>query len=318
MSFFDQDPGRPRLIFKDVDPFSGSLEDVKTKENDYTADNTSTEDSALQISSPQDSDKFDIDTEKALAYKDKHVNEKMTSPQAPSADPDSVQGIATDWSRQSEIGAIQSIKSSPPKRVSFAEVKSIHKYSPTRKSGKGLDPASEPVEESIVMDVVHQSASGNQIDVAEMKQSPTSFENSKVDNRKPDSNECFEALLSSTSSTLHQMEANLEAEKTSTTEDEIEEDNEDTSDDIISSVKDKQTCVTEEVEGLILEVGLDHKEQVLNTSQYLVSDPLIEMKRVMELQLRQREFISMMTSLMGELDSILQAEEGRVSTDDQG
>ena len=168
------------------------------------------------------------------------------------------------------------------------------------------------------MDVVHQSASGNQIDVAEMKQSPTSFENSKVDNRKADSNECFEALLSSTSSTLHQMEANLEAEKTSTTEDEIEEDNEDTSDDIISSVKDKQTCVTEEVEGLILEVGLDHKEQVLNTSQYLVSDPLIEMKRVMELQLRQREFISMMTSLMGELDSILQAEEGRVSTDDQG
>lgn len=307
MAFFDADPERPRLKFKDVDPFSGSLGDGKSKQmnlNENSAvDNSSTAGATRAISSVA----AVVSTERIMGASAEEI--------LPDLDADieqEVKGIATEGARRPSGGAIRSVKKLLPKRVSFAGNKSNQALQPDFLNETEKEPAPTPTglidhlpdPNSEDMDVELAPVCEATVDNAGPSLKPLGDIEVHYDTPETVANSL--QISSSSSSSSNQMEAVIADD----TEDET--DDEEKSNDIISAVKDQQACVTKEVEDHLSESVRDRRQQALETSQSLVSDPLMAISRAMELHLLQRGRLSSMKTFLEELEAVLETESAAV------
>jgi hypothetical protein len=302
MSFFDVDPERPRLKFKDSDPFG-----QKEKVSDPQAENADNE-SHIRAAA----------AEVPPEPKEKDVGKE-----------NEVRGIATEGARkkqQSVSGIRPSASKLLPKRVTFFGEKSkktsqlpaaattatttkeasLDEPGTTESMAMDVAPANEEVEAAVplpaggVMTSSSSSTSHKRQTIAEQQ---------AIDKPVLTSISSSSSSSSSTSTVSASQEIEMEMEAMADDIDMDEEEDEDTSDRIMATVTDQQACVTKEVEDFAAESTRLRKEQALATAHRLASDPLVAISKAVHLQHKQKQLQSTTATLVGVLEEMIVKEE---------
>ena len=338
MSFFDADPERPRLKFKDSNPFG------KSTKSDPPGECDGAESVATHSAETASGGGVAVPLPFALPSEKKNEKEKENE----------VRGIATEGSKKSKM-VIRSARKLLPKRVSFVgeettEPAATIATTATAAASRTASAATAmttttsstmnepPVIEGDAMDIVPANAEeeaskhkGEGMSTPSLSSTSTqedlNVERKSIEQSAASTSSSSSSSSSSSTSTVvasqqetdkdmdvttYFREALASDEEAKNDEDaeETDVDNHDTSEDIMETVKHQQACVAREVEDIFTDCTSGRKEHALATAQSLASDPLVAVSIAMSLLFKQTELLSASSALVKELESALAGETG--------
>lgn len=340
MSFFDADPERPRLKFKESNPFGKSTKSDPPGECDG-AESVATHSAETALGGG-----VAVSLPFAPPSEKKNENEKGKEKEKENE----ARGIATEGSKKSKM-VIRSARKLLPKRVSFVEEETTEPAATIATTAAATAPRiaatatsmttttistmnEPPVIEGDAMDIVPANAEeeaskheGEGKSTPSLSSTPTQ-EDLNVERKSIEKSAASTSSSSSSSTstvvayqqetdkdmdvTTYFCEALASDEEAKNDEDaeETDVDNHDTSEDIMETVKHQQACVAREVEDIFTDCTSGRKEQALATAQSLASDPLVAVSIAMSLLFKQTELLSASSALVKELESALARETG--------